>query len=98
MKTIKMLVGLAGGVGTCGLRNGHADAGRRAGQRGDRSSSRRRLQFVDVVETEPSESADETLYVLRNKAAAPERRHAASSARRSMFGVENGNAYRCGSK
>lgn len=55
-------------------------------------------QFVGVVETKPTESAGETLYILRNKAAAINADTLLVPRGAGMFGVDNGNAYRCGSK
>jgi hypothetical protein len=57
-----------------------------------------RCEFVGVVETKPTESAGETLYILRNKAAAMKADTLLVPRGAGLFGVDNANAYRCGSK
>lgn len=55
-------------------------------------------QLVGVVEVTPTESAGETLYILRNKAAAMGADTLLVPRGAGLFGVDNANAYRCGSK
>jgi hypothetical protein len=55
-------------------------------------------ELVGVVEVERKFSAGEMLYVLRNKTAAMKADTLLVPKGASMFPVESGNAYRCGSK
>ena len=55
-------------------------------------------ELIGVVEVERKFSAGEMLYVLRNKTAAMKADTLLVPKGASMFPVESGNAYRCGSK